>query len=122
MMMKLKREDLSKIADRMKAVTTLRDEAGRVKITVHMGECGLKAGARDVMKAILKQIEITEASDVIVVAADCAGMCEQEPMITVEIEDEPPVKYVKLNSEKVAKIFSAHLKNGAVVREYAFTE
>lgn len=120
--MKLKREDLSEIASRMKAVTTLRDETGRVKITVHMGECGIKAGARDIMKAIIKQIEAGDTSDVIVVTSGCAGMCDQEPMITVEIEGESPVRYGKLDSGKVEKIFSDHLKNGVVVREYALSD
>ncbi len=51
--MKIKPEDLDKIANRMKSSTTLRDGSARAKITVHMGTCGIASGAREIMKALL---------------------------------------------------------------------
>ena len=117
--MKLKPEDLEKIADRMKASTALRDGAGRAKITVHMGTCGIASGARDIMKAFMKQIEDKNIQDVIFTTSGCAGLCSHEPMATVEMQNEAPVKYVKLTAEKVEKIFQEHVIDGKVVQEYA---
>jgi NADP-reducing hydrogenase subunit HndB len=117
--MKLKPEDLDKISQKMKANTTLREGAGRVKITVHMGTCGIASGARDILSAFLKQIEDANAHDIILTTSGCAGLCSREPMATVELKDNPPVKYVDLNSDKVKKIFTAHVQGGEIVKDFA---
>ena len=117
--MKLKPEDLEKISDRMKSSTALREGTGRAKITVHMGTCGIASGARGIMKAFLKQIEDHDVTDVIFTTSGCAGLCSHEPMATVELRDEAPIKYVKLTDEKVQQIFSNHVLEGNVVAEFA---
>ena len=117
--MKLKPEDLEKIADRMKASTGLRESEWKARITVHMGTCGIASGAREIMKAFLKQIEEQDVRDVIFTTSGCAGLCSHEPMATVELKEEPPIKYVKLTESKVKKIFQDHVVGGQVVAEYA---
>lgn len=118
-MPKLTIDDLAKIKEKTKHQTTLRQGAGRVKITVHMGTCGIAAGARDIMAAVLKEVESRSLHDVIVTNSGCAGLCSQEPMMTVEVVNEPaPVKYVSMTSEKVKLVFDSHVSKGQVVREY----
>lgn len=117
--MKLKPEDLDKISQKMKAVTTLREGAGRVKITVHMGTCGIASGAREILTAFMKEIENVEAKDIILTTSGCAGLCSREPMATVELKDEAPVKYVDLNPDKVKKIFTDHVQGRQIVQDYA---
>ena len=86
--MKLKPEDLDKISQRMKATTILREGAGRVKVTVHMGTCGIASGARDILGAFLKHMDEVDAKDIIITTSGCAGLCSHEPMATVELMDE----------------------------------
>ena len=117
--MKLKPEDLDKISDRMRATTNLREGAGRVKITVHMGTCGIASGARDIMSAFLKAIDESDAEDIIITTSGCAGLCSHEPMATVELVNEPPVKYADLSADKVEKIFKEHVVGGTIVKDYA---
>jgi NADP-reducing hydrogenase subunit HndB len=117
--MKLKPEDLDKISQRMRATTILREGAGRVKVTVHMGTCGIASGARDILGAFLKHIEEVDAKDIIITTSGCAGLCSHEPMATVELKDEPPVKYVDLSVDKVARIFKDHVMGGKIVKEFA---
>ena len=117
--MKLKPEDLDKISQKMKATTTLREGAGRVKITVHMGTCGIASGARDILSAFMKEIENVDAKDIILTTSGCAGLCSREPMATVELKDEAPVKYIDLNSDKVKKIFAEHVMGGRILEDYA---
>lgn len=117
--MKLKPEDLDKISQKMRATTHLRDGAGRVKITVHMGTCGIASGAREILSTFLKELEAVQADDIIVTTSGCAGLCSHEPMATVELKDEPPVKYVDLSPDKVSKIFKDHVLEGNLVKEYA---
>ena len=118
-MTKLRPEDLNKIAERMKKSMSLREGDTRAKLTVHMGTCGIAAGARTIMSAVMACIDSARTSDVIVTASGCAGLCSREPMMTVEISGEAPVKYVDLDEEKVQKIFSEHVLSGNIVVEHA---
>jgi NADP-reducing hydrogenase subunit HndB len=121
-MAKLKVEDLKKIKDKVQATTTMRDGTHRVKITVHMGTCGIAAGARKIMETLLNEIEKREITDVILTSSGCAGLCSHEPMATIEIRGETPIKYVKLDEEKTAEIFEEHVLNGKPVIEYALVQ
>ena len=117
--MKLKPEDLEKISQRMKATTILREGAGRVKVTVHMGTCGIASGARDILGAFLKHIDEVDAKDIIITTSGCAGLCSHEPMATVELMDEAPVKYIELSVDKVSRVFKEHVMGGKIVKEFA---
>lgn len=118
-MPKIKIDDLESISEKIKRTMLLREGASRAKIIVHMGTCGIAAGARPVMNAIMEEIESKNVKDVIVTISSCAGLCSREPMITVELEDEPPVKYVDLTPEKAKRIFVEHVLGGKIVAEYA---
>ncbi len=118
-MAKLKPEDLNRIAEKMRHQTLLRDGAGRAKVTVHMGTCGISAGARKIMSTLLASIEKQQVSDVILTTSGCAGLCSREPMMTVELKDQAPVKYVDLDEEKTRTIFTNHVIGGEIVTEFA---
>lgn len=112
-------DDLKKIKEDYKASLTLREGGYRAKITVHMGTCGIAAGARKVMEALLEEINKSNAKDVIVTTSGCAGLCSKEPMATIEIINEAPVKYVYLNEDKIRKIFKEHIMEGRAVEDLA---
>ena len=118
-MSKIKPEDLDKIRERMTRTMSLRDGDARARITVHMGTCGIAAGARKIMSTLLSLVEQKDTKDVVLTSSGCAGLCSREPMITVELKGQAPVKYVDLDEEKTKKIFSEHVLSGAVVEEYA---
>jgi NADP-reducing hydrogenase subunit HndB len=118
-MSKIKPEDLDKIRERMARTMNLRDGNIRAKITVHMGTCGIAAGARKIMSTLLALLEENDSKDIVLTTSGCAGLCSREPMMTVELKGEVPVKYVDLDQEKTSKIFSDHVLSGSVVEEYA---
>ena len=118
-MSNIKVEDLARIKEQVRHTTLLREGAGRVKITVHMGTCGIAAGARKIMDALLKVFEERDIKDVILTTSGCAGLCSREPMATVEIAGQAPVKYVDLTDTKIREIFERHVMGGKVVTEYA---
>jgi NADP-reducing hydrogenase subunit HndB len=118
-MARLKVEDLAKIREQTRQQTTLREGAGRAKVTMHMGTCGIASGAREVMSALLDEVEKRDVKDVIVTTSGCAGLCSREPMATVEIVNEAPVKYVDLTGDKIRRIFEEHVLGGKIVTEYA---
>ena len=118
-MPKLRPEDLDKIAEQMKKSMSLREGAGRAKITVHMGTCGISAGARGIMSAIMRCVDECNDKEIVVTTSACAGLCSKEPMMTVEVAGEAPVKYAELTAEKAKQIFDSHVMGGEVVKDYA---
>jgi len=118
-MPRIKIEDLDRISEEVRRTTLLREGAGRAKITVHMGTCGIAAGAREIMNTLLAEIAQRNIEDVIVTTSGCAGLCSKEPMATVELKGEAPVKYIELTPEKIRKILSEHVLGGNIVEEYA---
>jgi len=119
---KISIQDLKKIKERERSKMVLREGEHRARITVHMGTCGIASGARGVMTALRDQMSDRGTTDVILTNSGCAGLCAKEPMITVEIADEPPVKYVKLNKKRAVRIFEEHILGGTVVEDYALAK
>lgn len=118
-MANLKPEDLKKISEKMRKMIILREGTARARVIMHMGTCGIAAGARNVMNALLAELEEKDIEDVIITTSGCAGLCSREPMATVEILGQAPVKYVDLNAEKIKRILSEHVLGGKIVIEYA---
>lgn len=118
-MAKLTPGDLGKIRERMAKTMSLREGEARAKVTVHMGTCGIAAGARKIMSTLIGELEQREEKDIILVTSGCAGLCSREPMMTVELKGEAPVKYVDLDEEKTKRIFQDHVLAGNMVKEYA---
>ncbi|MFA5179920.1 MAG: (2Fe-2S) ferredoxin domain-containing protein [Syntrophales bacterium] len=113
-MAKITIEDLKKIKERVHAETALRDGHLRVKVTVHMGTCGIASGAKEVMDALLKEIEEAGVTDVAVTTSGCMGLCSREPLVTVEILNQDPIKYEYMNSNKMRQVFKRHILEGEI--------
>lgn len=118
-MRKLRIGDLEKIREKTRKTADLRQGKARAKITVHMGTCGIAAGAREILTALMKEIEKKKIRDVIITTSGCAGLCSREPMATVEISSKAPVKYVDLTAEKIKKILNMHIIKGNIIKDYA---
>lgn len=118
-MAKISIEDLKRIKESVQASVTLREGGYRAKVNIHMGTCGIASGARAIMTAVLDEMEKRDIKDVIVTTSGCAGLCSREPMITIELLGEAPVKYVDLTADKMREIFSDHVLGGKVVEKYA---
>jgi len=114
---KLRIQDLAKIREKTKSLMTIRESEGRARVTVHMGTCGIAAGARDIMDTLLEEIGKANIPDVVVTTSGCAGLCNAEPMITVELKGQPPVKYGHLTPDKMRKIFVKHILGGQMATD-----
>jgi len=118
-MTKLNLSDLEKLRSDLKSERLVREGQARAQIIVHMGTCGIAAGARKIMTALLSEIEKRKVRDLLVSTSGCAGLCSREPMATVQLPQQPPVKYVDLTEEKIVRILDEHILQGTVVNEYA---
>lgn len=118
-MAKLTIADLKKIKEEYHENQQLREGGFKVRITVHMGTCGIAAGARPIMNTVMDEITKASRKDIAVTTSGCAGLCSKEPMMTIEMAGEPPVKYISLTEEKTRKIFAEHILGGKPVKEFA---
>lgn len=84
-----------------------------------MGTCGIAAGARTIIKTLMEEVEKRRVKDVLLTTSSCAGLCSREPMVTIELKDEPPVKYVDMTPEKTKRVFEEHVLGGKIVKDYA---
>jgi len=107
--------DLKAFADRAKAAVELREGTKDVQVTVHMGTCGIAAGARGVIAAFMREMAAAGVTDVTLRQSGCAGLCEQEPMITVRDASDTPYRYGLLDDAKVKTIVTEHLVGGQPV-------
>ena len=120
-MPKLTIEGLKKIKENVKRETALRDKESHVKITVHMGTCGIAAGAREVMDALLEQMAETDRSDIRILNSGCMGMCSSEPNVTIEVEGEKPVMYQHMDANRMRQVFKRHVLAGEIQTEFALS-
>lgn len=118
-MSKLTIEDLKKIKQRVIKENTPRLGEKKIKIIVHMGTCGIAAGARDVMNALLEEVAESDRTDVSIVTAGCMGMCSSEPNVTVEVGEEEPVVYQFMDANKMRQVFKRHILLGEIQSEFA---
>lgn len=109
-------EDLKRMREQFQAQTKLR-HAGGVQIIVGMGTCGIAAGAREIMSAILDEIARRKLQDVIVRQTGCIGMCEKEVLVDVIRPGEPRITYGKVTAADVSKIVGEHVVNGRIVED-----
>jgi NADP-reducing hydrogenase subunit HndB len=113
--------ELDAVRERARAKMALRSGYGRVRVAVAMGTCGIASGARDVLLALVDEIEQRALLDVVVTQSGCRGLCEREPMIEVQVKDQPPVTYGDLTPDKVRAIVAQHLEQGVVIEEWVVT-
>jgi NADP-reducing hydrogenase subunit HndB len=118
-MAKLTLDDLRKKRAEAQKGIYLREGEFRGKIIVHMGTCGIAAGARAIVAAFLEELGKSGRNDIMVTTSGCAGLCSKEPMATVELVNSPLVKYVELTPEKAKRIFKEHILGGTATVEYA---
>jgi NADP-reducing hydrogenase subunit HndB len=121
-MAKLTIDDLKKIKEKTVKETSLRDGPANIKITVHMGTCGIAAGAREVMSALMEEMAAADRQDIRVVASGCMGMCSSEPNVTIETEGSEPIVYQLMDSNKMRQVFKRHVLLGEVQTGFALAK
>jgi NADH-quinone oxidoreductase subunit F len=108
--------DLHVLTDQAEHDLQRRGGAG-TRIVVGMGTCGIAAGARETMGAILEELERHQL-DAEVATVGCIGICSREPLVDVEQVGKPRVTYANVHPEMVPRLIAQHLGEGHVVQEW----
>mgnify|MGYP001168678551 CR=1 FL=1 len=92
----------------------------RVRVTVHMGTCGIASGAKDVLDTFKGLLKDSGNKDVKIDTTGCMGICSKEPLVTVEVVGQEPIIYEYVDIDKATEIFDTHIEGGKIVSKYAF--
>ncbi|NLM69766.1 MAG: (2Fe-2S) ferredoxin domain-containing protein [Firmicutes bacterium] len=111
-------EELRKLRAELEKELAARNSEGKPKIIIGMGTCGIAAGAREILQAVLQELEKRNL-DVITTQTGCIGMCEQEPLLDVELPGKERITYGKVTPKDVERIIVEHVVNGNVVEDLA---
>jgi (2Fe-2S) ferredoxin len=111
-------QDLKALQEKVKSEIDLRSGPKDVRITVHMGTCGIAAGARDILVALLHDLGVARVENVSLQQTGCAGLCDQEPMLTLTDKAGGTFRYGRLDKHKVGAIVRDHVLRGIPVNEY----
>jgi NADP-reducing hydrogenase subunit HndB len=109
-------DELRKLREQVQEDITTRVETGTT-IIVGMGTCGIAAGARETMRAILEELRKREI-DAHVATVGCIGMCVREPLVDIEQAGKPRITYGNITSDKVPRLIEEHLIKGNVIHEW----
>ncbi len=111
--------ELQAIKDKMKNKVVIREGGEEVRVVVGMATCGIAAGARPVLSALVQEVEALGLSGKVSVSqTGCIGICQYEPVVEVLEAGKDKVTYVKMTAEKAKRVADEHLKGGKVVAEY----
>lgn len=99
-------------------VNLRKEDNDSIRVVVGMATCGIAAGARPVMKAIMDEIEKRNISNCYVTQTGCIGICRLEPIVEVYLPGSEKITYVKMDADKAAKIVNETIVNGKVINEY----
>ena len=112
--------ELEAIRNKIKNQVDIRKDSDgdTVRIVVGMATCGIAAGARPVLSAMVEEVGKRGLSNVTVAQTGCIGMCRLEPIVEVIVPGKDKVTYVKMNPEKAIRVINEHIVNGNPVVEY----
>ena len=109
-------DDLKRVRDEAQQALKTRLDTGTT-IIVGMGTCGIAAGARDTMHAILAELAARNI-DAHVTTVGCIGQCVKEPLVDIEQAGQPRISYANVRPDMVPRLIEEHLINNRPVEEW----
>jgi NADP-reducing hydrogenase subunit HndB len=113
---------LENVEDLLKASAAARREiadrrAASTTIYVGMGTCGIAAGARDTLNAIIKELA-RQGITADVEGVGCIGICVKEPLVDIQQAGQPRISYGNVKPDMVPVIIEEHLLKGKPVKKW----
>lgn len=111
-------DDLRKMKQKVESDMNIREKSNTsenmVQIRVAMATCGIAAGARTVMNAIIDKVE-RDNVPAIVTQGGCMGYCYAEPTLEVTKPGEDPVVFGYVTVDKAMEIVDKYIKQGELL-------
>ena len=110
--------ELAAIREKALNSVNVRSDENKTRIIVGMATCGIAAGARPVLNALVSEVASRELLNVAVTQTGCIGMCKFEPLFEVLEPNGKKYTYINMTDEKAKKVVLEHIVNGKPVAEY----
>ena len=112
-------DELKALRDKLKSTVDMRQsDENRTRVVVGMATCGIAAGARPVLAAIVEEVARRQVKNVTVGQTGCIGICQYEPVVEVMQPGREKVTYVRMTPERAVRIVNDHIINGNIVGEF----
>jgi NADP-reducing hydrogenase subunit HndB len=110
---------------REQALELQRADANKYRhyIRIGMASCSIAAGANDTLQAIKHQIAAesipgVSADQICITQVGCLGLCSLEPIVQIQVADQPLVTYGKVTPAVAYLILRDHIGKGLIAQEH----
>lgn len=110
-------EELEQVRNDAMEDMILRKGKYLTKVMVAMDDCGIKAGAKEVMDLFVSELKKRKNMDAVVMMTSCQGMCDKEPVVKVIDKDDNVTVYANVTKDKVIRIIDEHILEGKVCQD-----
>lgn len=110
--------ELRELRNKVQKEMDMRKNGERPTVIIGMGTCGIAAGARNILKAVMEEVEKRNL-DLNITQTGCIGMCEKEPLLDVKLPGKERITYGNLEPKDVKRIIVEHVINGNIVEDLA---
>ncbi len=111
-------EDLERVKKEAQSEIRVRQASGSPRVVIGMGTCGIAAGARETMLAVIDELKRRHKMDVTVSETGCIGLCVKEPIVEIDIPGQQKVVYGNVDAGKARQIVASHIVNRQPVQDW----
>lgn len=118
-------DELNVIRQEYQHTVAIRTSNYETRIIVGMGNSGLVAGAREILKAIIKKVKadgLYQDGRVIVTQEARISRAGKNPVVKIVENGVKTAVYQNVTVEKAEEIVDRHIKNGEIIKEYLLEE
>ena len=118
-MAKMTLDDLKKLREEKKKAIDMRESAGKeIEIVVGMATCGIAAGAKQTLEAMLKELDNQHMTNVIIRQTGCMGYCYAEPTVEVKMPGMGEILYGNVDKDIGVRIIKEHIQKKILIEEH----
>ncbi|MGN1328081.1 MAG: (2Fe-2S) ferredoxin domain-containing protein [Eubacterium sp.] len=116
-------DELNAIKEKYKSSVAIRTDNYETRIVVGMGNSGLVAGARDILKVLVKKIEDEGLSGKVIITQEArVSKVGHNPVVKIVENGVKTAKYSKVTAEMAERIVEEHIKGGKIIEEFLLIE
>ncbi len=110
-LIKLREDSIKKVNLR----ETGENAGDTIELMVGMATCGIAAGARETLQALMEVVQEKGLENVKLVQVGCLGFCHSEPTVQLNMPNQEPILYGNVDKDTAKKIVEDHILNGKMV-------
>lgn len=116
-------DELNAIKEQYKSAVAIRTSNYEIRIIVGMGNSGIVAGARDILKILVKKIEDEGLDGKVIVTQEArVSRVGSNPVVKIIEDGVKTAKYANVTAEMAERIVEEHIKGGKIIEEYLLNE